>query len=306
MTGNGSETASNDGTPGSYAQASFLPVQGLVSGGESRSVVGAKVYVLQVNSSGQNNASVSLLTSATGNPPDSIGHYVRTGEFGGFSIAGDYTCTPGKQVYLLARGGNSGADGLNPAIGLMASLGPCPDAGSFSKTAPFVVVNAVTTVAAAYAMADRALDATHVASPAVPDPLRAAPDSADLVSVATGFANLSVPAKPDSKVPRAKIHTLANILSSCINSNAATSLSCTTLFANARGKGESGSVPSDTATAAINIARNPLAHVAALYGLQPRSSRPFEPALEQAPPDFSLSLATDQARPSIALLDEHP
>ena len=39
------------------------------------------------------------------------------------------------------------------AIGLMASLGSCPQNGSFDKAAPFVVVNEVTTVAVAYAMA---------------------------------------------------------------------------------------------------------------------------------------------------------
>lgn len=292
MTGSGPRQSASIGTSaGSGELTSFLPVQGLVSGGQSRAVVGAKVYLLQVTAIGGDSAPVSLLTAATGNPPDSIGYYVRSGEFGGFSIAGDYICSPGRQVYVLARGGNSGADGLNPAIGLMASLGVCPEQGTFAKTVPFAVVNAVTTVATAYAMAGNASDAIR------------ADNSADLVNVATGQANVMAPGMEGRAVPRAKIHTLANILSSCINSDSATSLNCTALFANARSMGESGLIPTDTAAAAINIARHVRANVATLYALQPPAARPFEPALEQVPPDFKLSLGGRVAGTSLARLE---
>ena len=90
------------------------PFQGFVNGGQSRAVVGARVYMLEINSAATGNPSLSLLTDATGTPADSIGHYVLTDEHGGFSIEGRYTCTPGRQAYLYARGGNSGDDGLNP------------------------------------------------------------------------------------------------------------------------------------------------------------------------------------------------
>jgi hypothetical protein len=280
----------------------FPPVayQGVVNGGQSRAVVGAKVYVLQVNSGEYGNSSVSLLTSATGTPADSIGHYVLTGEHGGFSIAGDYTCTAGHQVYVYARGGNSGDDGRNPAIGLMASLGACPEAGHFNDAAPFIFVNEVTTVAAAYAMAGMATDATHVVGPALPSAWNGLVSAADLASITTGFANTTLPSMPDSKVPQTKIHTLANILAACINSDSPKSAGCTTLFANARSLGSSGLVPEDTATAAINIARNPHANIAALYGLQPKLSAPFQPALESPPADFDLSVSSEQAKASVA------
>ena len=97
-----------------------------MNGGQSRAVVGAKVYVLQANTTGYGKPSVSLLTSRTGNPADSIGHYVLTGEYGGFSIAGDYTCSAGRQVYLYVLGGNSGGNGSNSAIGLIAVAGRLP------------------------------------------------------------------------------------------------------------------------------------------------------------------------------------
>ena len=40
-----------------------------------------------------------------------------------------------------------------------------------------------------------------------------------------------------------------------------------TLFANAESGGTTGTLPTDTATAAINIAHNPAANVAPLYGV---------------------------------------
>jgi hypothetical protein len=305
VTGNGSQEFASIDPEGPGSPDSFRPAQGLVNGGQSRAVVGAKVYVMQVNSTGRGNASVSLLISSTGNPPDSIGYYARTGAYGGFSIAGDYTCTPGHEVYLYAKGGNSGDDGPNDAIGLMASLGNCPKTGTFSTTMPFVVINAVTTVATAYAMASIAIDSTHVSGPGSPAALASVVKTSDLASVSTGFANVTVPARPDSKVPRTKIHTLANILSSCINSSSSASVSCTTLFANARSEGNTGEIPGDTATAAINIARHPRTNVATLYRLQPSASRPFLPSLESAPADFTLSLAAEDST-TVASLSLHP
>ena len=155
-------------------------------------------------------------------------------------------------------------------------------------------MNEVTTVAAAYTISGMATDASHVVSSAnSPVPNRFS-SAADLASISTGFANSG----PGSKVLQAKIHTLANILSVCINSDSGTSAGCKALFENARSYASSGIVPEDTATAAINIARNPHANIAALYGLQPKLSAPFQPALESAPSDFDLSVHSEQAKAS--------
>lgn len=307
MVGPAGQNFATPDSGGAYAAAfPSSPYQGVVNGGQSRAVVGARVYVLQVNSGEYGNSSVSLLTSATGSPADSIGHYVLSGEHGGFSIAGNYTCTAGHEVYVYVRGGNSGGDGPNSAIGLMASLGACPDTGHFDNTVPFIFVNEVTTVAAAYAMSGMAADATHVIGSQGPSSSNEFANAADLASITTGFANSTLPFKPDSKLPQTKIHTLANILSACINSDSPMSATCTTLFANARRNGSSGTLPDDTATAAINIARNPHANIAALYGLQPKLSAPFEPALESAPPDFDLAVASEDGKPSVASISFQP
>jgi hypothetical protein len=182
----------------------------VVNGGRDRAIVGARVYVLEAAAAGSGQPSLSLLTAAAGHPADSIGHYVVTGEFGGFSIAGDYTCTAGRPVYLLVRGGNSGRSGLNDAIGLMASLGACPASGSFTQAQPFVFVNEVTTVAAAYALAGNATDATHVSDAAAGMAI-----AARLASVSTGF----VDARTTPELSRKMLHTLANILAACVNSS---------------------------------------------------------------------------------------
>jgi hypothetical protein len=260
---------------------------------------------LEENTAGYGEPAISLLTSATGNPTDSIGYYVLTGEHGGFSIAGDYACTVGRPVYLYVRGGNSGGSGANSAIGLMASLGACPEAGDFTSSEPFVFVNEVTTVAAAYAMSDRAVDPTHVSRPGDARAAADAGTAALLARVVTGVANAAVPSHPGTKVPQSKINTLANILSACINSNGPTSAGCATLFANARNGGPSGMIPNDTAAAAINIAHNPRGNTAVLYSLQPALDAPFQPSLTSAPDDFTIRVASDSQEKTIALVSPH-
>jgi hypothetical protein len=186
----------------------------------------------------------------------------------------------------------------------MALLGACPESGNFNSAAPFIFVNEVTTVAAAYAVAGMAADATHVVSPNAAA-LQIA-NAADFANIATGVAYSALPSRPETQVPQTKIHTLANILSACINSSAPTSISCTTLFSNARSNGTSGTTPDDTATAAINIARHPYANITALFGLQPRLAAPFLPALASAPEDFELSITGEDPKNAVASLSTHP
>src|SRR3569623_3231047 len=129
-----------------------VSIQGSVHGGQ-QPIVGALIYLLAAYTTGyggpgfaasSSNASVSLLTTGGG--------YVTSGAGCTFSISGDYSCAPDTQVYLYAIGGNSGA-GNNAASGLMAELGNCPATGNFASATPFLAVNELTTVAAAYAMA---------------------------------------------------------------------------------------------------------------------------------------------------------
>ncbi len=158
-------------TTSSPDAASGAAIKGIVHGGQ-QPIVGAHVYLFAANSTGyggagiaasSSNASISLLNGASTGFSDSIGAYVPTGAGGSFTVTGDYTCTPNSQVYLYALGGDPGS-GTNSAAGLMAILGNCPATGTFAATTPLVVVNEVSTIAAAYAFAGFATDATHVSS----------------------------------------------------------------------------------------------------------------------------------------------
>lgn len=251
-------------------------------------IAGAHVYLLAANTTGYGNASVSLLDAAATGVSDAIGAYVTTGSDGSFSITGDYSCTANTRVYVYALGGDAGS-GNNSASGLLAVLGNCPSSGAFSFPSTFVV-NEATTVAAAYAMSGFATDATHVSSSgtalAQTGIANAFANAANLANISTGAA-LATTASGGA-VPQSEINTLADILAACVGS--ANGGSCSSLFQTATIDGTAtGAQPTDTATAAINIAHHPGVNVAALYALTGGSSA-FAPALAAQPNDFTVAL----------------
>ena len=280
-----------------------VTMQGKVMGGQ-QPIVGAQVYLLAANTTGYGNASLSLLISGTGRTLDTSGgptngfYYVTTDANGNFSITGDYSCTPNTQVYVYSLGGNPGSV-TNSAAGLMAALGNCPSTRSFATATPFIFMNEVSTVAAAYAMAGFATDALHVSSSGTAAAklgiANAFLNAAELETLSTGVANLSAPAgvgttaNGGGAMPQAEVNTLGNILAACVNSTGPGSTSCSTLFSNAESGGTTGTAPTDTATAAINIAHNPVASVSALYGLSSAYEQ-FSPALTAQPNDFTVSI----------------
>ncbi len=268
-------------------------LQGKVHGGQ-QPINGAHVYLFAANTTAYGAASISLLNATNTGNSDSIGAYVLTDSTGSFTITGDYTCTAGQQVYLYALGGNPGA-GLNYAAGLLAILGNCPGPSFSSST--FIWIDEVSTVAAAYAFSGFAIDATHVSSsgtaPAQTGIANAFANAANLANLSTGAALTATPAG-NGIVPQTELNTLANILASCVNSAVASTgppnpSTCYTLFNNARSSGSTGTTPTDTATAAINIAHNPGANVTALYTIPPPASA-FAPALTSQPNDFTIGL----------------
>jgi hypothetical protein len=275
---------------GNPSTSTHLVLQGIVHGGQ-QPVSGSHVYLMAANSTGYGAASVSTLLATSTGYSDSVGAYVPTASNGTFSITGDYTCTAGTQLYLYALGGNPGS-GVNSAAGFLAALGTCPSNGSLASTTPYIAVNEVSTVAAAYAIAGFAVDATHVSSSgtalAITDISNAFLNATNMESLSSGAALATTPAG-NGTVPQATINTIANILSSCINSTGPSTTYCTTLFANAKSGGSTGTVATDTATAAINIAHNPGANVPALFALSP-AAPPFAPTLASAPNDFLLAI----------------
>jgi len=287
--------------PTSEISVSGDAIHGIVHGGQ-QPIKGAHVYLYAAGTGGYGTASTSLLNSsvATHNPgyygQDGSGnYYVITDSNGSFSISSDYTCTSGAGVYLYSVGGDSGG-GTNSEIGMMAVLGDCPVAGNFASATPFIYMDEVSTIAAAYAMAGYATDATDVSSSgttlAKTGVQNAFANAANLANISTGQALATTPASNGSNigiVPQATINTLADILAACINSSGSSSTACSTLFSDAKSAGSSGTTALDTATAAINMAHNPGANIHALYTLS-TASPPFEPALNSQPNDFTIAL----------------
>ena len=117
---------------------------------------GAHIYLFAAGTGGYGTSPTSLISSTAPNAfEDGNGnYYVVTDGSGNFALGGDYTCTEGTQVYMVAYGGNPGMTGTvnNTAIVQMAGLGQCPAAGNLAAQVPYLVINEVTTVAFAYAM----------------------------------------------------------------------------------------------------------------------------------------------------------
>jgi streptogramin lyase len=276
------------------SSAQGAAIQGTVHGGQA-TIAGGSLYLYAANNTGYGNASISLLNSSVLNETpaggkDSNGnYYVTTGSDGSFAITGDYTCpSTTSQIYLYATGGNPGG-GANPAIGLLAALGTCPANGTLSPSL-FIVINEVSTVAMAYSVAGYATDPLHVSSPAntlaQTGITNAFATVTNLETLNSGVALATTPTVNggNGTVPQTEINTLANIFAACINSSGPSFTPCTTLFSNAK---NGSATPTDTATAAINIAHNPGANIATLYGLQTGITA-FQPMLSAQPNDFTM------------------
>lgn len=254
---------------------------GRILGGQ-QPVTGATITLWRVNTDG------SPATSMLNTPVTSDAN-------GNFSISGDYTnpgpnCTSSTQVYILATGGNPGLSSgtNNGALALMAALGPC----SALSNSTYITLNEVTTAATVWALQqflgvsegtafadDIATAGTTQSATGMVNAFATVPN---LVSIATGTANSTV---GNATLEASKLNTIANILSSCVNSDGTTA--CQTLFSAITPSG--AFTPGDTIQAALYMAQNPAWNVTAAYNLQP-SSPPFQPALSTAPFDWSLAV----------------
>ena len=271
--------------PASTSASALGVMTGSVHGGQ-QPVVGASVSLYAASNAGYGAASI-LLT-----PVPSI-----TDANGSFSVTGDYTCTAGQQVYLLATGGNPGVAPsvtnpvpANPASAMMGVLGTCPASGTFATQLPFLQISELSTIAAAYALAPFAVDATHVGSPNTTQALNglqnAFVNAGKIYDISGAHGQSATKASPIGIgiLPQALVNTLADILSSCVNTvqtfNAlggiVYSAPCQTLLGTALSGGNDGTSPKETATAAINIAHHPGLHTQTLLSLV-TASAPFQP-----------------------------
>jgi hypothetical protein len=247
-------------------------LRGNIHGGE-QPISGAQIQLYAAGTMGDGAGEVPLLQSP-----------VFSDANGNFSITGDYTCpSSSSQIFMVATGGNPG--GLppgtsNPAIALMAALGPCSLHGGQYTLDPnsVISINEVTTVASVYALAsfmDSDADDLGASGRNLSRLANAFLKVKSLVDTSTGAA---LPG-----ADQATINTLADILAACVNSDG-TGAPCSTLFALAPpGRTE----PPDTIEAIYDIATQPNCQVSVLYGLVP-TSPPFQPTLTTAPNDWTL------------------
>ena len=284
----------------------FGEIHGSVFGGR-QPIAGAHLYVYAAGTGIHGTASKSLLLPYNaGNFPtteDASGNYYVTTDAGGnFGLTGEYTCISGQQVYIYAVGGQPVPNVTNNAAANMAVLGNCPSSGTLAGQISFVYLNEVSTVAAAYAFAGFATDATHVSASnnalAQNGLVNAFANAGNLYNIqvnpnSSASAALMVTPNGNGQVPYKEINSLGNSLAACINSTGATSSECTTLLASAKSGGTTGVEATDTATFAIYLAQNPRPSTSAvrrIYQQAARIGEPYYPALTAAPSDWTISI----------------
>jgi streptogramin lyase len=264
-----------------------IHLTGQVFGGQ-QPVNGSTIQLYTVGVTGLKSASSPLLYNT--NP------VVTSDVNGSFSITGDYNCNAtapetaaGTQVYITATGGDPSPGVVNSNLTMMAALGSCATLLA-NANSTFIIINELTTVAAAYALAPFATDATHIgATGANPSGLvNAFTNAAVLVNTSTGTATgANLPA--GVTVPVTELNTLGDIISACVNTaSGSPSSSCSTV--------QTATSATDTFAQALAIAKNPgAAAIVALYQVPAGISAPFTPDYTTAPKDFSVAVNTTVA-----------
>lgn len=232
-------------------------------------VVGASVQFYAAGQAGNGSPSTALLTAP-----------VTTDSTGAFTIPDTYTCSSTAVVYLVATGGQVGSNAANSSIELMTSPGVC---GKIAKGSTYVM-NEVTTVASVYAFAQflgvgAQLGASSTNTSGI---TLAAGTLANLVNVATGSA--PGPAFPSTgTAPTARLNSLANALHACLVSTGSGSSACSSLLSAV----STGTPPTNTLDAMLDLARGPATNVSTVYNLTTASTA-FTPVLSAAPADWTL------------------
>lgn len=248
--------------PASTAQAAHLT--GKLHGGQ-QPVSGSTIQIFDAS---LGLSSAIPLLSAT----------VMSDSNGNFSVTGLYNCpNASDQVYLVARGGDSGS-GVNNDLILMTALGSCGDL----TAATVVQVNEVTTVATVYAYAD-SFDPTSslvggYINGVTPNQYQR---FLTLVDPTAGVALSTT--NPDGQL---KLDALANSVSACVNSPSISGVTqqCNDFITMAAPP--AGYSAQDAAIGIYLVATNPGYGAASIFNFAP-TNPPFQPTLSSAPSDWS-------------------
>jgi sugar lactone lactonase YvrE len=273
-------------------------LHGVVQAG-TQPVVGATVYLYAAGTSGYASASVPISSPAA----TSI---ITTDSAGGFTIPAGYSCPQlTSQVYLVASGGKVGSAEVNSNLALMTALGPCSNLSSTT-----VVVNEVTTVASAAALATFSADNIqtgelsyqYIGSSSANSTVGLANAFAsvnNLVNITTGEPKFWTVAG-NAAVPYVTINTLADALNACavtLGGGYGDGTACGNLFTYTDPLSAFSSyAPTDTLQAIIDLLKPPSPNIedellpSSVLGLVSKSS-PYQPILSSAPKtEWSLSL----------------
>jgi len=258
-----------------------VTLRGVVHGGQAP-VDGAVMQLYAVGTGGNGTAATPLITSK-----------VVKSVNGAFAISNDYTCPAlvngiSPPVYLTATGGNPGLTPAvnNPALALVAPLGPCNTLYANAATT-MIIINEVTTAAAAWALSPFATSISNIASSStnLQGVTNAMLFAQQLADPTTGYSPGSS-APTGSVVESAKLYTLADILASCANSTGADT-NCSGLFTDVTPT--NGTKPTDIFAAALMMVQNPGYNVANIFMNHIPTSPPFS-ALSSAPNDFTMTI----------------
>ncbi len=280
-------------------------IKGRLHGG-NQPVSGATVTVYFAGQTGYGSASTAVTTATTANDG-----------YGSFSFSVSCPVQPYQPlVYLVATGGNTlnnGSTSTNSAAEFLAALAPCDQVNSST----FVDMSEVTTVATMAALQQYfnpatksfGVDGILLGYTAMANAMATIPNLVDYTSgtavstlTKTATANgssVSVTVTPET----AKINTLANIISACINNNAnGDATACTTLESNANPPtaattsqpGGTFAGATDLLTALYYVMTNPTnggtSHLNAIYGIAPGTGAPYQPTLSTAPTDWTIGV----------------
>ncbi len=308
---------------------SAASLTGHVHGG-NQPVALATVQLYAVGQTGVGSAPTLYATTETSNDGTGSFSFVKAAGTAGPTTpsTNTYQCPTGVDplLYIYSRGGNTqntGTSVQNTAAAFMAPVGFC----SQVSNSTFIDVSEVTTTALIAAAAQFINPSTEgigndgiaVAYQAVANAFNTVPN---LVSAATGLANtsvtlsgasvaggtgvsaVSVTATPNT----AKINTIANILSSCINQPTQSGANCTALFQYAvppttlsQTSQPSATFPAatDTVQAALYMFINPTdsstANRTALFNLMPATGAPYQPTISSVPTDWTIAITYTSA-----------
>jgi hypothetical protein len=231
-------------------------------------------------------------TSGYGAAATPLGASFTTTAYGNFNFP-SYTC-PGdnRQMFLVGTGGTPINGSPNPNLALMVGLGAC------TTNPPFINMNELTTVASVYALSGFMTGPTNIGAPSsnTLGLQNAFAAINKVVNISTG--NASGPSLPaGATLPIAEIDALGNILQNCVNSAGGSASDSTDGLTNGTPCGKlfydtnTGTAPTDTITAALNIAQNPGMNVGKLDANQ-ASSPAFLPAISvnSPPTDWTIAI----------------